>query len=319
MSVGRCYLIEALLTFFKIENVDEVPLANNLFLSKDIGDEAKKEHLLTALQKFVNEYVLHTLDDDSTDSSDNDSSDGVLNYSLNVLKSFMVLLDCKDAVASGNGEHLALIQKQMLFYFSSVSGYNSYAIEMLVSIVQNEVLLSRAEAHQCKWAALANWNGGRDKNIEIDLLQENRNSDLKELIRTMGANKTAKAIERMSKAAAGVRKVVDVFEDQTFMKPKSSAHSHRSATEDEKKVLCDLQKLKPFSLIPGRSHSSFVGISADPLNDLDEKKFEEWLQRHQKNISIHFPTLGDGESSDEENDIANLLSSLQVDGINTSD
>ena len=130
MSVGRCYLIEALLAFFKIENVDDVPLANNLFLSQDISDEEKKEHLLTALQKFVDEYVLHTLDDDSTESSDNDTSDGVLNYSLNLLKSFMVLLDCKDAVASGNGEHLALIQKQMLFYFSSVSGYNSYAIDV---------------------------------------------------------------------------------------------------------------------------------------------------------------------------------------------
>ena len=128
----------------------------------------------------------------------------------------------------------------------------------------------------------------------------------------MGANKTERAIERMSKAAAGVCKVVDVFEDQTFMKPKSSAHSHRSATEDEEKVLHDLQKLKPFFLVPGCSHSSFVGISADPLNYLDEK-FNEWLQRHQKNISLHFPTHGD-----EENDIANLLSSFQVDGINTS-
>ena len=61
-----------------------------------------------------------------------------------------------------------------------------------------------------------------------------------------------------------------------------------------------------------------MGISADPLNDLDEKKFEEWLQRHQKNIPLHFPTLDDGENGDKENDIANLLSFLQVDGINTS-
>ena len=53
---------------------------------------------------------------------------------------------------------------------------------MLVSVIQNEVLLSPAEVHQCKWAALVNWNGGRHKNIEIDLLQESRNSGLKGLI-----------------------------------------------------------------------------------------------------------------------------------------
>ena len=48
----------------------------------------------------------------------------------------MVLVDCKDAVVSGNGKHLTTIQKQMLFHFASVSAYNSYAIEMLISTLQ---------------------------------------------------------------------------------------------------------------------------------------------------------------------------------------
>ena len=132
----------------------------------------------------------------------------------------------------------------------------------------------------------------------------------------MGANKTKKAIERTSKAAAGVRKVIDMFDDQTFIKPKSSAHSHRASIEDEKKVLSDLQKLKPFSIVSGRSHSSFVGILADSLDDLDEKKFKEWLERHQRNISLHFPTLDDAESTGEESgDITNSFSCLQVEDI----
>ena len=41
----------------------------------------------------------------------------------------------------------------------------------------------------------------------------------------MGANKT-ESIDRVSRAAGGVRKIVDAFEDQALMKPKSSAHSH---------------------------------------------------------------------------------------------
>ena len=201
------------------------------------------------------------------------------------------------------GEHLATIQKQMLFHFASVSGYNSYAIEMLISTLQNQVLLSPAEAHQCKWAALANWKGGKNKNIEIDLLQENRNSDLKGMIRQMGANKTNKAIQRVSKAAGGVRKIIDVFEAQTSIKPKSSAHSHRSATEDEKKMLADLQKLKPFANSPGRYHQTFEGISSDPLENFDEKKFCEWLERHQRNIAMHFPSDDTADDLfDEDND-----------------
>ena len=309
MSVGHCYLIEALLEFFKMDKTDESPKENDPCPSKDITDDEKKAHILAVLDKFLDEYIFQTTaqsDDEDmlADDDDDDISDGIFNYSINLLKSFMVLIDCKDAVASGNGEHLALVQKQMLLYFSSVSGYNSYAIEMLISTIQNAVLLSPAEAHQCKWAALANWKGGRNKNIEIDLLQENRNKDIKGLIHLMGSNKTEQAIERASRAAGGVRKIVDVFEDQASIKTKSSAHSHKSSTEDENKILADLRKVKPFSQTPGRSHKSFVGISSDPLENLDEEKFCEWLKRHQKNIAVHFPTqsLNDSGSDDEVDD-----------------
>ena len=82
-----------------------------------------------------------------------------------------------------------------------------------------------------------------------------------------------------------MRKIVDVFEDQASMKPKSSAHSHKASTEDEKKILADLWKVKPFSPTLGRFHKSFVGISSDPLDNSDEGKFCAWLQIHQKYCS----------------------------------
>ena len=310
MSVGHCYLIEALLQFFEMDNVDDSPKKNSPCPSEDLTNDENKVHILAVLGKFVDEFIFQATasnsDDEemsADDDEDGDISDGVFNYSLNLIKSFMVLWDCKEAVASGDGEHLALIQKQMLLYFSSVSGFNSYAIEMLISTIQNAVLLSPAEAHQCKWAALANWKGGRNKNIEIDLLQENRNKDIKGLIHLMGANKTEKAIDRVSRAAGGVRKIVDVFEAQASVRRRSSAHSHKSSADDECKILADLRKVKPFSQVPGRSHKSFMGISWDPLKNLDEEKFCEWLKRHQKNISVHFPTqsLDDSSSDDEEN------------------
>ena len=324
MSVGYSYLVEALLEFFKMEDVNKCPKENNSFLLNDGSDEEKKDQALAVLDTFVMQYLYPSSDEDtdSMESSDDDSTDGIFNYAQNLLKSFMILLDCKDAVASGNGEHLAVVQKQMLFHFSSISGFNSYAIEMLISTVQNEVLLSPREAHQCKWAALANWKGGKDKNIEIDLHQENRNADLKGLIRLMGANKTEKAIGRMSRAVGGVRKVVDVFEEQAVIKPKSSAHSHRSSAQDEDKVLHDLHKLKPFSPIIGRSHKSFVGISSDPLENLNEQLFCEWLKRHQKNIALHFPTVDEvpavqpsDDGNEQSDNVDNLISSLVLDDL----
>ena len=153
-----------------MEDVNKSPKENNPFLFNGGNDEEKKAQILALLDKFVTQYIYPTSDEDRMESSDDDSTDGVFNYALNLLKSFIIFLDCKDAVASGNGERLALIQKQMLFYFSSISGFNLYAIEMLISTVQNEVLLSPREAHRCKWAAMTNWKGGKDKNIEIDFI-----------------------------------------------------------------------------------------------------------------------------------------------------
>ena len=95
-----------------------------------------------------------------------------------------------------------------------------------------------------------------------------------------------------------------MFEEQAVIKPKSSAHSHRSSAQDEDKVLHDLHKLKPFSPIIGRSHKSFVGISSDPLENLNEQLFCEWLKRHQKNIALHFPTV-DGVSAVQPSDDGN--------------
>ncbi len=129
-----------------MDKVDSSLKENNPCPPNDLTDDDKTAYVLAVLDKFIKQYIFPI----TAHSDDDDMSDGVFNYSLNLIKSFMVLLDCKDAVASGNGEHLALVQKQMLLYFSSVSGYNSYAIEMLISTIQNAVLLSPAEAHQCK-------------------------------------------------------------------------------------------------------------------------------------------------------------------------
>ena len=50
--------------------------------------------------------------------------------------------------------------------------------------------------------------GGAAHNMKIDLFQENRTCEVKKLIRSMGANKTEKAIERASKVSGGVSVIV---------------------------------------------------------------------------------------------------------------
>ena len=209
----------------------------------------------------------------------------------------MLLADISDAVASGNGEYLSVLRKQLLKHFFCTSGFNEFAIEMFINILQCQVLLPEAEAHVCKWAATVNWKGGAYKNIEIDLFQENRNCEMKKLIKSMGVNKTKNAIGRASKASGGVSRIVEAFEGQISMHKKSSAHSHKSATEDERLISKDLRDLQPFRKEDGRVFETFANISHDPLKDFNQQKFKEWTNKHKNNILMHYP-----DDSEEPNE-----------------
>ena len=214
------------------------PTVNSPHSVKVLKEEYRKTYILDVIDKFLNEFVFV--------GENTELTNGIWCYAINILKCFMVLADRKDAVSTGNGQHLSIIRKQLLVHFFSTTGFNEFAIEMFINILQNEVLLSKAEAHRCKWAATVNWKGGSSKNIEIDLFQENRNSEMKKLIRAMGANKTEKAITRASRALGGVSKIVEVYEQQVNIHARSTTHSHKSATDDERVISADLRDLRPF-------------------------------------------------------------------------
>lgn len=52
-----------------------------------------------------------------------------------------ILCDITDAVHQGNGDWLAILHKQLYLHFKLVPGFNLYATEMLISVVQNMVFI----------------------------------------------------------------------------------------------------------------------------------------------------------------------------------
>ena len=119
-----------------------------------------------------------------------DGRDKVRRYSRNILQHFLLLKpDYCDAVREGDGKRMAQIHKDFLLYFKTDSSFNAYSLEMMVNVAQNEILLSERETERAIWSQTVNWKGGLGKNIEADLMQENRNNDHKAAIKAMGANK----------------------------------------------------------------------------------------------------------------------------------
>ena len=130
---------------------------------------------------------------------------------------------------------------------------------MMVNVAQNEILLSERETQRAIWNQTVNWKGGPGKNMEADLMQENRNNDHKAAIKAMGANKTKKAVNRATKAAGGQRQIVEIFDEQTRVSAQSSSHTHtrRSSERDEQIIQQDLRRLRPFKIVPSGMHPSF--------------------------------------------------------------
>ena len=87
---------------------------------------------------------------------------------------------------------------------------------------------------------------------------------MKKLIRSMGANKTEKAIGRASKAFGGVSKVVEAFESKVNMPQRLSMHRHKLSATDESLISRDLRALRPFSRKDGCHFESFVDIHPNP-------------------------------------------------------
>ena len=112
-------------------------------------DDNKKKYYDSVLDKFVDQFLINSPNDNDDDNDDDDeessptNNDFVRNYSLCLLKYYFIFLDFKDAVKEGNGETIAILHKQLVPHFKALPGFNNYAIEMLISVVQNSVFFIR--------------------------------------------------------------------------------------------------------------------------------------------------------------------------------
>ena len=101
----------------------------------------------------------------------------------------------------------------------------------------------------------------------------------------MGAQKTFKAVERATRAACGLNKIAENFNDKTGVHPPSTAHSYPNAEKDQYDMISIVCGLKPFQEIPGRNHSSFPHLLRSPSNCVDIRILEQWLKSSKQKLA----------------------------------
>ena len=135
------------------------------FITKQIlvDKDLKRSYWDEILDKFLNELILPSEAAPERQQKEGTNTDMVTKHALQLLQYFFLLEDFKDAVKEGNGKRLNQLHKQLLHYFKTDDGHNSYAIEMLISVIQNEVFLNDAEAHQCTWGSHCKFKRRKEK------------------------------------------------------------------------------------------------------------------------------------------------------------
>ncbi|XP_053386739.1 uncharacterized protein LOC128550851 isoform X2 [Mercenaria mercenaria] len=268
LLVGQQMIIEQFLEYFGMESASSSPTKNVPSFKRSLSERrAQMQEMLT---DFMRQYGYLEFVHDVRVSDDDDY---VFNYCCNLCRWVLHLLMFEDIVREGDISRLIPCLMVCLQFFFSHSRLSKYFQEMLDFILKCEFLLSPMQRVRALEGAFTNLRGGMGKNIESDLVQENSVCNQKDLIRSLGANKTDKAILRCTKAADTIEKISS-YVDSVASQKKSSKHHVPKAVKDQEIIQRSLRQLRPFNKTPGRSCDGFPKICRSPLKKINKNDFQ---------------------------------------------
>ena len=290
MSVGRAYLVEAFLEFFGVENTKSEPTKK--MPEQNASLEAKNEHFDKVLEKFVDYHVFHlgvTVDDK------------VQNYGLSLIELFIVLMQLNDTIHEGDGDRNVINWKYLLWVFKANNKLSKYATEGMYLLTSVKCMLTHQVSERVIWGRGTNKKGTIiiGVNMPNDLEMEHTIKSTKNLITSMGANKTEKAVLRSSMAVTGVSESLHAYDESSNVKPPSTAHTKKSADRDEGIMLGDLRLLRPFKCDPMHEpHPSFPDMLKSVREKIDLGEFLRWLENHKRQLARGQSVVPENEESE---------------------
>ena len=216
--------------------------------------------------------------------------DDVRNYNMSLLQWGLNIIDMQDIISEGDSTRMShCLRRCMPFFFSSSS--RSHYFKMCYDyLMKTEVLLPERLAARVKVGSFVNVEGKKGRNKPADMQQELTIKKTKGAIKSLGANKTPKAIERATAAAPVLSDAVDYFEDMLDIHTGKRKHTHKDRAPDVQELVQRLQDLNPFTLSPGRRLRSYMGIPDSPFHRLDKYAMYQCvvrlINRHKRGLAV---------------------------------
>ena len=277
-TIVTAHVIECAMSFLGMSHVGDLPnesiISHNAWLTND--SERSK-----LLMDVATQIVEKNVDLSTTYYSDTDDTaiDGVREYACETLSLGLLYFEFRDAIKEGDGDRVMRIWKYLLLLFKA-SKRTNYSIEALTLLSQYHLILPHRLAEQLKWSRFVNIHGTVGHNISCDLHMEHLNREVKTAIKSLGANKSKKAIIRTGKAIGVLSKMLSKYDQEKNITLDNGKHTAASAKKDLTKIMKQLRTSRVFEFIPERRHKSFKKLKRNLIKAIKEGELKEWILDH---------------------------------------
>ena len=268
--VTDAHIVAAAMCHFNMTSLEDEP--SGITLPTEV--HALSDFMMQTVGQLIDKHVtrftkMSDISNPDTSSllrqqQSDDQEDQVMNYASLVIGFGLMANNFHDAWREGDGERLLRCWKFLLLHFKG-NGRTKYAVEAVRLISQTSALLSPRKAHQLIWNRTCNPKGGHGNNIPLDLQNEFMNRLFKDSINTFPSNITTSSVDRSAQSVKQVHDILDNFDNITHSYKDKGEHIPPDISGDFQLVLHVLLNENIFKPTPGRAHSSFRKISADPL------------------------------------------------------
>ena len=225
-------------------------------------------------------------------SSHEDGDNTLKTYAVNFLQWYFSVIQMKDAIREGDMRRVNITLKHMVPFFYSHSVLSKYMVECIDYILKTEHTLSPYMSLKVRAATFVNPKGRKGKNKAADMQKENEVKYLKNLIRSLGANKTEKSIVGITKAGPVMLEIAENFDEMTGSKTVKTTHKLKSKEIDIEVLTNKLVGLrlwdqdKPSMLPDSLSKSPFA---------FDRKVFKTTVMSKIQRLLMDVPTVENDE------------------------
>ena len=195
--------------------------------------------------------------------------DHIMSHANNLCMWVMHHLHLNDMAKEGDFGRAILACKMNIPFFFSHSKLSKYFVENIDFLLKVKHISSPQMQMRLLEASFVNEKGGLGNNVETDLAMEHSIRNKKDLIRSLGANKTEQAIIRVTHAADVVATITKNFNDVIGVVTKGGRHTKRVSAEDRLKVKRVLRNLRPFHFTCGRTYQRMPALPSSPFSHIN--------------------------------------------------